>query len=339
MASGFFCFKFTNYDDMNHVLSNGPWFLNGQVLLVIPWKANFQPLIEKIDTIPVWIQLPGLSIEYMNNEILFKLASAIGTPIKVDDVTSRGSRARFARICVLWELNKSVPNGIWINSMNGRIWQAIVLENIPKFCYGCGRIGHLIESCVDLKSSNEVLLAKTCETNSVVPNVSVKSPFVDEGVHGPWQVISRKKKGALRKNDIGIRTSDSMDVSQKEKIMKSMAMDSPSKPTANLNVKPGSSSVIEELFPTFVASDIALSNSGGGVNLRTNPFSNVTTECMQATGNDNAIVNLNSGCGTMPLINPFNKGNNVSTVEFQNSLGGISSAKNSSINVPREKYG
>ncbi|WOK93888.1 hypothetical protein Cni_G02589 [Canna indica] len=41
LASGYFCFKFANRDDMDSVLSRGPWFLGGQILLLTPWREKF----------------------------------------------------------------------------------------------------------------------------------------------------------------------------------------------------------------------------------------------------------------------------------------------------------
>ncbi|WOL06788.1 hypothetical protein Cni_G15522 [Canna indica] len=120
LASGYFCFKFTSNEDLNLVLSNGPWFLNGKVLLITPWKANFQPFLDKIETIPVWIQLPRLPIEYLYKDILLKLAAKIGHPVKCDEVTTKGLRAKFARIWVLWKLSDTVPSGIWVNCMGYR---------------------------------------------------------------------------------------------------------------------------------------------------------------------------------------------------------------------------
>ncbi|WOL20110.1 hypothetical protein Cni_G28912 [Canna indica] len=112
LASSFFCFKFGNGDYLYKVLAGGPWFLRDQVLLLIPWRPNFQPLIEKISTIPIWLQLPGLPLEYIQTNILLKIASCIGQPIKVDEITLRGQRAKFARICVLWDLDKPIPHGL-----------------------------------------------------------------------------------------------------------------------------------------------------------------------------------------------------------------------------------
>ncbi|WOL07227.1 hypothetical protein Cni_G15965 [Canna indica] len=115
LALRYFCFKFSNRDDMESVLSKGPWFLGGQVLLLTPWRVNFQPMFERIDT------FPGLPVEYMQREILHQMAVFLGQPIKIDEVTLRGQRAKFARICVLWDLSKIVPNGFGSMELDGKI--------------------------------------------------------------------------------------------------------------------------------------------------------------------------------------------------------------------------
>ncbi|WOL11361.1 hypothetical protein Cni_G20123 [Canna indica] len=112
MAAGYFCFKFTCAEDRNRVLTEGPWFFRGQALLLTPWRPNFQPLLEKIDSIPVWIQLPGLPIEYLQKDILLKIVSCIGHPIKIDSVTLNGQRAKFARVCMLWNLKDRIPSAL-----------------------------------------------------------------------------------------------------------------------------------------------------------------------------------------------------------------------------------
>ncbi|WOL05493.1 hypothetical protein Cni_G14222 [Canna indica] len=97
MAAGFFCFKFGCADDLKNVLIEGPWFFRGQALLITPWRANFQPLLEKIEAVSIWVQFPGLPIEYLQKDILLKIANCISQTIRVDDVTLNGHRAKFAQ--------------------------------------------------------------------------------------------------------------------------------------------------------------------------------------------------------------------------------------------------
>ncbi|WOL08320.1 hypothetical protein Cni_G17073 [Canna indica] len=116
LDAGFFCFRFSNSENYEMDLSGGSWFMRGQALLLKPWKPNFQPLLERIDTIPIWVQFPGLPVEYLQENILRKLVESVGQFIKIDEVTMRRQRAKYARVCVLWDLTRTVPNGIWVKS-------------------------------------------------------------------------------------------------------------------------------------------------------------------------------------------------------------------------------
>ncbi|WOL00771.1 hypothetical protein Cni_G09484 [Canna indica] len=210
-ASSFFCFKFTSNEDLNHVLTNGPWFLNGQVLLTVPWKPNFQPLLEKIESIPVWIQFPSLLVEYLHRDILFKLAEAVGQPIKCDEVTVKGTKGKYARVCVLWNSNKNLPNGIWINCMNTRFCQAIASENTSKLYFGCGRIGHLIVNCNEKRrASDKSEVNNLCNSDAKtytsqdsnaqkVDKMKATEEADDGNLYGPWQVVNRKKRHSSQK--------------------------------------------------------------------------------------------------------------------------------------------
>ncbi|WOL00072.1 hypothetical protein Cni_G08785 [Canna indica] len=200
LAFGFFCFKFANADDLEKVLSNGPWFLRGQVLLLIPWRENFQPMLERIETIPVWVQFSGLPIEFLHGQILTKLASVIGQPLKVDHITLKGNRAKFARVCILWNLNKTVPNDFWINASSKRFWQAIALENILKLYFKCGKIGHLEEHYASIHDSPiYVPLDNTSTGNGMNLNLNkenVTPTYKD--LHGRWQIVN-KRRNMLKK--------------------------------------------------------------------------------------------------------------------------------------------
>ncbi|WOL02301.1 hypothetical protein Cni_G11020 [Canna indica] len=135
-------------EDLSKVLSEGPWFFRGQALLLIPWRPNFQPMRERIEVIPVWVQLPELPLEYLQKDILINIAKSIGQPIKLDGFTLRGQRAKYARIYLLWNLSSKLRAGIWINGGGSSFWQAIAFENVPRLCSYCGKIGHLEDNCI-----------------------------------------------------------------------------------------------------------------------------------------------------------------------------------------------
>ncbi|WOK96222.1 hypothetical protein Cni_G04929 [Canna indica] len=201
MALGFFCFKFANKDYLNKVLAGGSWFLRKQVLMLISWKVNFQPMLEKISSIPVWIQFPGLPLEYIQREILIKIASSIGQPLKIDEITLKDQRAKFAQICVLWDLDKIVPQGIWINCMRNKFWQAPAFENITRLCYTCDKVGHTSDQCSLKPETMEVKNSRAQQVEQLEYDISFGIPTrtESESLFGPWMVVNKKKKQSVRK--------------------------------------------------------------------------------------------------------------------------------------------
>ncbi|WOK97754.1 hypothetical protein Cni_G06462 [Canna indica] len=129
------------------------------------------------------------------------IAAAVGRPLKIDEVTLKGCRAKFARVCILWDLSKAVPNGLWIKCMGKSIWQAAAFENVPRLYYKCGKFGHLQEHCLMSKSNSTVTatgVEKTPMENSM--QVENKESLTDvEEVYEPWLLVNRKKRPPKQK--------------------------------------------------------------------------------------------------------------------------------------------
>ncbi|WOL11021.1 hypothetical protein Cni_G19782 [Canna indica] len=189
---------------MNKSANQWSLVLQREALLLTPWRANFQPFLEKIEAIPIWLQLSGLPIEYLQKDILMRIASAIGQPIKIDNVTLKGQRARFARLCVFWNLNNKVSSGIWINGGGDRFCQAIAFENIPKLCFSCGKVGHLSDVCQKNKtdSRNETEVNRQTETPTTSKGKTNIENLEKNEIFGPWQVVNRRKKSLSRVNSV-----------------------------------------------------------------------------------------------------------------------------------------
>lgn len=97
IGAGFYIVKFYDFNDYMMVLARGPWFIFNRYLFVHRWKPNFRPTVAKLNSMIVWIQLP---VEYYDSNALYKIASLVRTPIKLDVHTCNIHRARYSRICV-----------------------------------------------------------------------------------------------------------------------------------------------------------------------------------------------------------------------------------------------
>ncbi|WOK92380.1 hypothetical protein Cni_G01071 [Canna indica] len=163
LASDFFAFKFNDENDYWSVYSGGPWFLRGQVLSLVQWKKNFQPMKEEVSVVPVWIQMPSLLLEFMSQDILLQLAAVIGKSVKIDEYTKAGDRGKFTRI--------------------------LAYENLMNICYNCEKNGH----------KEEVRNSKERKETNAHGDEHKKKDNKEERLLGPWvQVLKKNRKGFKR---------------------------------------------------------------------------------------------------------------------------------------------
>ncbi|XP_018435865.1 uncharacterized protein LOC108808180 [Raphanus sativus] len=74
-------FIFEAERDLQHVLTKGPWFVNGWIVSVDRWTP--QPAPEFLKRIPFWIRIKGLPIHLLKREFVETLMGPLG---KVEDV-------------------------------------------------------------------------------------------------------------------------------------------------------------------------------------------------------------------------------------------------------------
>ncbi|KAL2923955.1 Uncharacterized protein RDABS01_015446 [Bienertia sinuspersici] len=79
--------KFSNKDDYNHVLIEGPWLIDDH---------------------------------YFTVRFLCKIGSKSGKVIKINKTTTLAKRGRFTRLCIEINLSKSPLSKFWLK---GRIWK------------------------------------------------------------------------------------------------------------------------------------------------------------------------------------------------------------------------
>lgn len=100
LGKDFILFRFEAKDDMDRVLSGGPWFNRGHFVVVRLWESNFKASMAKVNTVAIWVRLNEQPVEYYDAAVLREIGNAIGLVLKVDANTALGARGRYARICV-----------------------------------------------------------------------------------------------------------------------------------------------------------------------------------------------------------------------------------------------
>lgn len=78
------------------MLKDGPWFLNGQVLITRPWEIGIELRQDLLSSCLVWVKLVLLIRLTNPQEALSRIVSVLDKPIFTDKVTADRPGAQFA---------------------------------------------------------------------------------------------------------------------------------------------------------------------------------------------------------------------------------------------------
>ena len=103
---GFFFFRFSTEGGLNAVLDKGPWLFAGRHLVIKKWLRGLRLSKEEVNKILVWAHLHNIPVEFLTEEGLSRLASAVGVPLYADHATEARKRISYARVCMEIEASK-----------------------------------------------------------------------------------------------------------------------------------------------------------------------------------------------------------------------------------------
>ncbi|KAI0491987.1 hypothetical protein KFK09_026250 [Dendrobium nobile] len=115
LADGFFLLKFSTEEDLEMVLSSGPWFLLGKPFILQRWSPKFKPKRDESAPIPIWIKIVDFPLALWTPTGISKISSFVGIPISLDSLNANRTRLTFARVCVLISKDSVLPDEIPID--------------------------------------------------------------------------------------------------------------------------------------------------------------------------------------------------------------------------------
>ncbi|KAK9118330.1 hypothetical protein Scep_016423 [Stephania cephalantha] len=110
--------------------------------------SQFYSRESTISTIPMWIGLPKIPLEFYDDEILERIGNALGKFVKANSHSTHAACGKFARINIEVDLLQPLVPTLFVRDME----VSMVYEGPHKVCFGCGRLGHRQTDC-----SNETL--------------------------------------------------------------------------------------------------------------------------------------------------------------------------------------
>ncbi|KAI5349115.1 hypothetical protein L3X38_002002 [Prunus dulcis] len=213
LVNDYFVVKFELEEDLEFVLTGGPWIIAGQYLVLQKWRPGFCPATAHITRMAAWIRVSAIHLECFDVWALKRIGNLLGKLLKIDALTTSQNRGKFARMCVELDLTKPLEAFVQINQE----WYNIEYEGLPDICYLCGRYGHKREHC---EKRNSAPVAVPGEGQSSVVedvlegNVAMNNEELLENLRGPWMnVPARRRPKAMHKDQggriNGVRTQGS----------------------------------------------------------------------------------------------------------------------------------
>ncbi|GAV80400.1 DUF4283 domain-containing protein, partial [Cephalotus follicularis] len=99
-GNGVFLVQFENGQARDWVLYNGPCDVWGYHLTIRPWRKGMSLSLGECKSMPVWVKLKGVPVQFWNKMGLSYIASVLGKPLHMDVSTMNRHALTFARVCV-----------------------------------------------------------------------------------------------------------------------------------------------------------------------------------------------------------------------------------------------
>ncbi|XP_028074447.1 uncharacterized protein LOC114276809 [Camellia sinensis] len=160
---GFFFFMFENHDCCIDVLEGGPWYVSGFLLILKQWHRMMKLSKEDKKTIPIWVKFFNIPLEYWDGEGLGRIASAVGVPLFMDQLTSSGSRISFARLCVDISAESAFPDSFLLTDGDASMNIHVEYQGVPSRCTHCHVFEHETKTCLSAQVTHLIELQKNSE--------------------------------------------------------------------------------------------------------------------------------------------------------------------------------
>lgn len=127
--------------------------------MLLEWEENLSWTDERFSVSPMWIQVCHIPTHWLSIDTGRKIGCKLGSVRDVLIMDVGGRDERHIKILVDLDLNKPLLRGIMLKYKMAKHWVEFRYEQLPIFCFYCGRIGHNEKLCSQRKedlSQNKV---------------------------------------------------------------------------------------------------------------------------------------------------------------------------------------
>jgi hypothetical protein len=142
--------RFSSEGDWRHVLSNGPWQFDFNVVLMKKYAGSVRPSDMVFNEMDIWVRVRDLPLDMMNLFYGKLIGGWIGEYICTDVDEEGLAWGRDLRIRVSVRVDKPLLRGVSIRESDDAVegtWFDLQYEKVPHFCFDCGCLVHPDDMC------------------------------------------------------------------------------------------------------------------------------------------------------------------------------------------------
>ncbi|XP_042505657.1 uncharacterized protein LOC122082259 [Macadamia integrifolia] len=145
-----YLFRFEHAMDVQNVLTNAPWSVAGNLLILERWKPARDWSFAYTD---IWVQFHEILEELQDYKLVSRLVMKVGDVSRLMDITGvrSGKRLQYFKARLKLDVRKPLKDTIQIRRRSGEKHSVdLRYERLPLFYYYCGLIGHNERCCQTL---------------------------------------------------------------------------------------------------------------------------------------------------------------------------------------------
>jgi hypothetical protein len=135
-------FEFSKETDKVRVLKGRPWSFDRSLLALTEFDGGIPSSLWNFTSSPFWIQIHDMPLICMTKAIGSKIGESLGILEAVDTEGEGVEWGSVLRIRVIIDIQKPLERGRSLTIAGKAQWVSFKYENLPIFCFNCGRIVH-----------------------------------------------------------------------------------------------------------------------------------------------------------------------------------------------------
>ncbi|CAN6374547.1 unnamed protein product [Urochloa humidicola] len=146
--------EFESQQMHDFVTNGGPWRHKGDALIVVPYDGFQRPSEVVIDAVNVWVRFYDVPVKLRTPTFSAVLAKKVSSRVLDGGGPVRNQNFSRARVALVLEEPLKPTVEVKVKDM-GLMSFEVGYENVPFFCFICGRMGHSKRECPEEEEDSE----------------------------------------------------------------------------------------------------------------------------------------------------------------------------------------